>query len=459
MAESVRRVRPTPSDKFLANPHKGCCTFQHFNGDELFAGKMWSEIGPKEFPKRKYVGVTPGYLPSTVSYCRWFWRDLEPEQGRYDFARIEQALDVCKERGQTLALRLMSFGTGPEPRLPEWFVRRGKGIKIDTLENGVHACVDTLPIPVYDSPEFYDAWGGFIREFARRFDANPLLETVDLSYLGPGGEGYGECTLETCRRFSELFRDAFVHTPRLSQICGIQGKPGIDTGAGWRADSFGDLGDIGSPYVLKTNSWNHHFDYYPESIAKAGAQDAWKHAPVHYESSWVPMQWYEERYDLDFILKQGLKDHVTYFMPKYCRLPEPWLERLAEFCRNIGYRHVYRQALYSTNVKPGAEIKFHSWIENVGVAPLYRKYDFVLRLRQGDREEKIALPEVDVRKWLPGDTILDTKFKLPAAFKPGWVDLAVGLVQPVTGEARVSFASKEAFSDRWLSLGGIDVAE
>ena len=56
MPEVIRRVRPTPVEDYLSNPHRGCCTFQHFNGDELFAGTSWSEAGPTEFPERKYDG-------------------------------------------------------------------------------------------------------------------------------------------------------------------------------------------------------------------------------------------------------------------------------------------------------------------------------------------------------------------------------------------------------------------
>lgn len=64
--ETVQRVRPTPTYEYLANPHKGCCTFQHFNGDVLFDGVRWSEEGPVEFPPRVAAGVIDGYLPSTV---------------------------------------------------------------------------------------------------------------------------------------------------------------------------------------------------------------------------------------------------------------------------------------------------------------------------------------------------------------------------------------------------------
>src|SRR5437016_3231033 len=105
MAEVVRRVRPTPSDKFLANPHKGCCTFQRFNGDPLFEGTTWSEEGPLKFPVRK-PDVVDGYLPSTVAYLRWFWDVFEREEGKYDFSVIEKSIETAKTRGQTVALRI-----------------------------------------------------------------------------------------------------------------------------------------------------------------------------------------------------------------------------------------------------------------------------------------------------------------------------------------------------------------
>ena len=98
-----------------------------------------------------------------------------------------------------------------------------------------------------------------------------------------------------------------------------------------------------------------------------------------------------------------------------------------------------------------------SWIENVGVAPIYRRYNFALRLKQGDHEEIIVLDDIDIRKWLPGDVIINRAVPLPASIKSGWADLAVGLIDPASKEARISFAVEEVFSDRWAALGGIEV--
>ncbi len=471
MAEKVRRVRPTPTDAYLANPHKGCCTFQHFNGDPLFPGTGWSESGPTEFPPAQ-ADVVEGYLPTTVAYCRWFWELMEPEKGRYDFSMIDGALEACRQRGQTLAVRLMAYGSARQPRVPKWYSDRYP-MEINRTKRV------EFPAPVHDAPEYLEHWGGFIREFARRYGAHPLLETIDVTYIGPWGEGAGECSVEQCRRFARLWQEAFVHTrspsgdvsplgasPRLALIAGDQMREGIATGAGWRCDCFGDLKDPGSPHVPKHLSWNHMYDCYPEAVVKAGAQEAWKTAPVHFETCWVPMHWYRQGFDIDFILQQGLKYHGTYFMPKYTRLPEPWMDKLAAFCRKLGYRFVLRQAAFDSAVEKGGAFRFQCWIENVGVAPIYRRYDFALRLRQGQREAVLPLKHVDIRTWLPGDVWLDEQIAVPAylpeagrpeGFSPGWAELSAGLIDPITREAKVSFAVQQRYSDRWAPLAGIEI--
>jgi hypothetical protein len=459
MAETVRRVRPTPTDAYLANPHKGCCTFQHFQGDPLFPGNGWLEEGPHEFPQPflpnkampgESIATIDGYPPSTVAYCRWFWENFEPEEGRYDFTLIDQALAAAKSRGQTLAMRIMAYGndrTGHK-LLPKWYRK-----KYPVREYEIFGEKGAEPIP--DSPEFLEKYGNLIRECGQRYDGHPNLETMDVGYLGPLGE-FGEMSTAQMHRFNQVHKEAFSKTFRLVEICGEQGKIGLQYGSGWRWNAYGDLSDVGSAEVQRSCSWNHTYDVYPEILASY-AKDNWKMYPVHCEIGPALTVWKELGWDVDFILQQGLKYHMTYFMAKSCRIPDAWMDKVSAFCRKLGYRFVYRQALYETPVKASGSFRFNSWIENVGVAPIYRKYDFALRLRQGDREEIVTLKEVDPRTWLPGDTIIETRVQLPAGFKPGFVHLAAGLIDPLTREARVSFAAKELLGNHWLALGGIEV--
>jgi len=447
-SEVIYRVGFAPSEAYLGNPHKGCCTFQRFNGDPVLPGESWSEEGPLQFPSAEKK-VADDYLPTTVAYCRWFWSVLEPEMGKYDFSMIDKSLEVCRQRGQMLAVRMMPCGAPHQVLLPDWYVENFPVTWEKTKGGEMH-------LPVSDAPEYLERWGGLIAEFGRRYDSNPLLESIDIAYQGPWGEDFGECSMAQRRRFAELWKKAFAHTPRLAEITEEQLRAGIETGSGWRCNCFGNTPESDDPAAP------HHarggFMYaYPRMIVKAGAQNAWQTAPVHLESCNVPMSWYRRGGDIDFIIEQGWKYHATYFMPKSTALPEPWLEKLKAFCRKLGYRFVYRFAKINTyGFRPG-EFRFETWIENVGVAPIYRRYDFALRLRQGNREETVIFKDTDIRTWLPGDAWIDETVALPDGFTPGEVELATALIGPAGGKPRIRFAVKEQDKDGWVPLGAIKV--
>jgi hypothetical protein len=452
----VRHYRPAPSDDMLSNPHKGCCTFQHFAGDPLFPGTSWTEVGPTVFSSTPpQQPVIAGYLPSTVAYCRWYWNVLEPEEGKYDFSMIDGALESCRQRGQTLAVRLMAFGSGAQVplTLPNWYSAKYP-MEVPHAGAGHGEALH----PVHDSPEYLAKWGGLIREFASRYDQHPLLESIDIAYIGPWGEGAGTCSQPRCREFAELWKEAFVNTLRIGLIDGSQMVEAVKSGAGWRCDCFGDIFGFGGEDP-RTEVWCHHYDAYPREVVMCGAQDAWKTAPVHFETCWVPMGWYNKQADIDFIIQQGLKFHGTYFMPKSSFLPPEWMDKLRAFCKQLGYRYIFRQAILPRKVALGGKLRGQFWIENVGVAPIYYRYDFVLRMRQGSLEFFLPLNHIDIRNWLPGDAWLDEQIQLPAGIKAGWVDLAAGLVGPSTNEARIDFANKDRFANRWMPLSGFEVVD
>ena len=455
--EQFIKQRPTPTDKYLGNPHKGCCTFQHFNGDKLFPDTFWSEEGPTEFPapEKTLSGSSPqaqwynkhvnGYLPTTVAYCRWFWELLEPKEGKYDFSIIEKAMETAEKRGQTLAVRLMAFGAQTQPQVPEWY-RKKYSCEVKTYKSAKQVA------PVHDSDDYFEKWGACVKAFAEKYDSDPRLETIDITYIGPWGEGAGECSQKQCAKFAALWETSFNHTPRLSLLGEVQLEENIKCESGWRCDCFGDLKEPGSPDVLKHLSWNHMYDSYPMQICGAQAQNSWQTAPVHFESCWVPMHWYREGYDIDFIIEQGLKFHGTYFMPKYTRLPDEWMDKLAKFCRKLGYRYIYRQSQIDSSITAGKTMHFDSWIENVGVAPIYKKYDFALRFRQNDHEETVVLDDIDICKWLPGDVWLDKEINIPEWLKPGICDISAALLG-ADKTPKIKFAVKEQYSDFWLPLG------
>ncbi|MEI6846373.1 MAG: hypothetical protein WCK36_04920, partial [Candidatus Firestonebacteria bacterium] len=188
-AEKHKKVRPVESKEYFLNPHKGIATFQHFNGDPLFKKAFWTEKGPETFElKKKKPAFVKGYAPSTVSYCRWYWRTLEPKEGQFRWDIVENALKCAEIRGQSLEVRFMPFG---ELDTPDWFQKYCPNIKLEKGNNQ----------PDHDHPLYFKYWTRLISGFAKRFGKHPNLDTFDISVLGAWGEGAGEMKKKTMDKF------------------------------------------------------------------------------------------------------------------------------------------------------------------------------------------------------------------------------------------------------------------
>jgi len=451
MSELRWRARPTESHEYFRNPHKGCATFQHFEGDPLFEGTSWSEEGPTTFPQREHPSVTPGYLPSPVAYCRWFWTVFQPAKNRFDWTVIDRALETARQRGQTLQVRLMPYGSSRQPQVPEWYADVAP-LKTETIKGRSQA------VPDHSGDDFYQWWGNVVREFAARYDGHPDLESFDLAHIGPWGEGAAECSDRAKKRMAELYVSAFRKTPVLAMVAQIQ--YGTDLGTGWRCDCFGDFRERGNDITPHRLAWNHTMDAYPRLVCEGDAQEAWKNGPVVFETCGVPMGWHLQKqliYDLDFNLRQGLKYHGSVFMPKSTALPEPWTQPLLDFCKRLGYRFVLRQLEYPLTVRRGQRFEYTMWIENVGVAPLYHdRYRVALSITQNEHRHVFPIDR-DMTSWLPGDVWLREVVELPSSFKPGTAMLHAAIVNTRTNSPGIRFAVAEQDEAGWVSLDKIHI--
>jgi hypothetical protein len=170
------------------------------------------------------------------------------------------------------------------------------------------------------------------------------------------------------------------------------------------------------------------------------------------------MTWYEKGFDVDFILQQGLKYHGSVFMPKSTALPEVWMTLLRDFCDNLGYKFVIRQFQSSGRVKRGVPLEYGCWIENVGIAPIYRPYTFALRLTQGN-QSYIFESSANILEWLPGDAFVHEKVSIPDCFEPGQIMIHASLIDPATGLPRVRFAVEESDEEGWVALDTFHLIE
>jgi hypothetical protein len=151
-------VTPEETVELLANPGMGWETFH------------WTSATDKNLPP---------WLPSTVQYIRWGWKDLEPEHGVLNTNLVDRALRVSRESGQRLAFRVMCCSPYAKPYHPAWLSDIG-GRVYDADHNGK----GPFPIPDMGAPAVLNAHLDFIKRLGARYDGHPDLDHVDLGSMG-----------------------------------------------------------------------------------------------------------------------------------------------------------------------------------------------------------------------------------------------------------------------------------
>lgn len=470
-SQTVQRVRPTETDEYLHNPHRGTTTFQRFQGDGTYAAWFTSDThGPIEFAPDAPVKDNLKYIPrTTLTYCRWPWSWLEPEKGKFNWKIIDQTLKTAHNRGQTAQLRFQPYTQAvkfaempPTTRrhppvttvnVPDWYWDTGA----KWIDKGAYAANE----PDCNDPKYLKHFGDFVRAFAKRYDGHPDIESVDVAYAGFWGESGGNTTPETARKLTDVYIRSFKKTTLLSMLgtdgCKHAHKVTADTNhpAGWRADCIGDLRKRGNAGVPPELCWNHTFDAYPMQIVQDGLKDDWMKAPVTMETCGNVTTYFMGDYDLDVIIREGYRYHMSVFMPKSSFYPQAFQAKLEEFDKKIGYRFVLRQMQLPIEAKPLEKVNLLFFFDNVGCAPIYRPYNLAVRFRQGKTSKVVRLKN-DIRQWMPGHTWFEEKITVPKGLKKGEANIDLVIVDE-KDRPKVWLAIQGLTEDKWHPLTSMDI--
>ncbi len=422
-------VRPKTIDDVLYNPGMGFTTMNSFDGN------------------------IEGHPKSTVAYWRLYWSDVEPENGVYDWGRIDYIIEVARSRGQRVGLAIMPVNGGP----PQWYRDMGARGFDYVPEQGGRSWM-----PDHNDPLYLEYFRRLVRKMGEKYDGHPDIDHVDMRSVGHWGEWHFSFVEpqpvvepEIRRALVDIFLESFTETPLLMLIGGGDELAyAIENGTGWRADCLGDLGRF-SPH------WNHMSDAYQQYIDEAGAGDAWKYAPVHFESCGVMQVWADSGYDIEHIFNEALRWRVSVFNNKSSPVPPRWWSAAKKFMKKMGYRFVINYLTIPDQVTAGETLKVESEWGNIGVAPVYRNYLVSFKIIDINRRQSIILNDpsynTDLRSWLPGNHRLDLDLKIPPGTRPGRYHLAVALLDMHTGRPAIQLAIEGKDANNWYILTEVTV--
>lgn len=433
-------VRPIEIKDILVNPGMGVQTFQRYNGEALNQGVKWSEEGPVH--RLDAPSEAPEFPQSTVAYCRWHWATLETVQGKVHWEIIDLALAEARRHGQRLAIRLMPYD--PKHQLPEWY--RNSGAR---RANTASSKDGKMWQPDFSDPLYFKYWSALVEEAGRRYDGNPDLDSVDISTVGYWGEGWSDYMPEFAvqKKLIDVYFKAFRHTTLLTNFDEPDALAyGTSRGAGWRFDCWGDM----------RKGWSEMLDFYPQQIARTGIRDVWRTAPVSMETCGVPESWFRDGFDVNYIITEALRWHVSTVNLKSSAIPNAWKSQFEELERRIGYRFALRRAEWTDEVPAGQALGLTSWWVNEGVAPIYQP--FILAFRLSSPETSVVLRTgSDLRKWLPGDAVFEDPLFVPQDLAAGDYELSVAMLDPLTLQPGIRLGIEGRGPDGWYPLGKLRV--
>ena len=434
---NVKVTAPAETDEILVNPGMGFTTANSLNGD------------------------VPGYPASTIAYYRWYWNQLEPQEGNYRWSMIDSVIVLARSRGQRLATRIMP--TNGHDGVPDWYRKTGaKGFEYLAEETIAEGTGKKSWMPDHEDPLYLKYMGRLVKEFARRYDGNPDIDHIDIGSYGHWGEwhisfveGKQEYPFALKKIIIDWYLEGFKKTPMVICEDAAEGlRYATEHNVGWRADCMGDYGP--------PNNWNLMTHYLELPEMYPSVNNAWKTRPVCFESCATMEDWLVAGRDIEYIWSVCLELHTSVFNNKSAPVPPEWWPATERFLKRMGYRLVPRIIRHEKWVEPGDTLKFEMELDNIGVAPPYRAYKPVIQIRSTERHHKrdlIPLSETgwDVLKWLPGRHRCSTLVLIPQNMNPGRYAIYFALLDPFTNRPTVQLAVQGGDAQRWYAWSTFEV--
>ena len=399
-----------------------------------------------------------GYVPSawynevsediSLLYMDITWAELEPEEGVYNWASIDEENQISRWRkeGKHLVLRFVCDIPSDEEHMdiPEWlYEKSGKAGKWYDGEYGKGFAPD------YNSPTIISCHKKAVRAIGEHFGQDGLISYVELGSLGHWGEWHVNYSEGRQRIPREAVRDKYIlpWTEAFPDARILMRRPFASA----EKYGFGLYNDMtGQPEA--TQSWlgwinnGGEYDQTGEKNVIVPMKDFWKTAPSGGEfTSSLSM---EEMLDtnLSGTVEMIREAHTTFLGPK---IPdENYVDGYKEVLKNMGYRLWISMAELKNTAK-GSRLKL-TW-ENSGVAPMYKEWPVYVYIEDesGKLVEKSRI-SIKISSLLPGEkattlTALETE-RLNSLLEKGY-RLSVGIEDPMTELPCVRFAMETLYQE------------
>ena len=422
-------------------------------------GQGWERFGHNT-PSKNKVNFGAGYM-------RYMWKQLEPEEGKYNWQPIDKAIESFAKDGLPFYFRIMCVSSSGYPeklQWPKWVMDKGAKYHEVLLKKPANAKYPDGKVP-YIVPEFADpifmaAHENFIKALAARYDGDPRIGGIDLGSYGNWGEwhcaclelgNYGGHRAAHSEEVRKAWADMYLKNFKKTQIISMTDdaailKYNIGDGSprvGMRRDG------VGSPGHFKTWIGSERYSKIPNM------GEVWKTQPVVFEfyDSWNSMR--DNGWDIPYSFQWLLDNHVSIVNETPVQIKTDKEQKLLNDINLYAGARLVPQSANLVYHNGKLDVKVVGI--NKGVSKIYLPYEFVYEVRGADGKvvaEKLS--RKDPRSILTGDFEISDSFDLPLEKGKDYsISLRVRNIAKVLRDFR--FAAKNLNADGSLPLGKISL--
>ncbi len=377
--------------------------------------------------------ATPPDSPVTDVYARdqVSWGQIEQVRGIYDFTRLDDLMAQAGQAHGKAGLRVMAFcpACATDSALPPWVPQQpGLG----------------TPVPDWNSETFLSAWEQLMGQLGQRYGDDPRLGYIDVGGYGRAGAWQidpatdGPAMTEANRqRLVTAVATAFPHTWVLINVT-------LDADfTRWVLDTY--------PHTGMRIDQLGATDLASESPLSPPLQAYWTTRPILSEWTAEP--------DFALASDQVRRWHVSTIAPADpSTLTQAQQLAVAGATKAAGYRYVVVRAVVPRLTR-GGSTSIALTLRNDGSAPTYQPWTVTLQLRSSAGTNVASAPTtIDLRRILPGTTVLSASLTPPVTIPKGTYQLTLIATDPCGYLRPLTLANTDVAPDGAVHLGAVTVS-
>jgi len=416
-------------------------------------------MGLETFYQTSAADANGALVPMGMEYRRYYWSELEPSQGNFNFGEIMNDYNAARARGQGFSFGIMPYGN--QTSGPQWLQNMGVSGYTFSWQGGPSTWAQNQDDPIAKAQ-----YQTFIQALGAKFDGLPGLGSIDIASIGTWGEWEnwaakitaingsapgsigGTIPLPPLATEEWYINLLFTYFP--NELKTMQPGQGTATnyalglGAGWRMNSFDQTGQQAAAVAGLPGGINN---------------TTWQTAPVALEP-------YANLEDDDAATLQQAVDWalsmhastVEDVNANNVQLNSSQLPIIQQLLMKLGYRYELTNLSYSATATPGDPLALTMTWQNVGDAPSYSNDVVAVQIRNSSGTVvSTTNTGIAVKNWLPGTYTVTPSVTLPASLTPGTYTIAIGIVNPTTMLPDIQLAIQGRDSNGWYPLGTVSV--